>query len=64
MSSRRTAQKANFGLKFVLADAGVSYQLVKAGEEHPFLLAGTLGLRYWYTDTLPRDQGAGRHRPP
>ena len=47
----RIGLQANFGLKFVLADAGVSYQLVKAGEEHPFLLAGTLGLRYWYTDT-------------
>ena len=30
-------------LKFVIADAGVSYLLVKTGEEHPFLLAGTAG---------------------
>jgi hypothetical protein len=44
--------KADFGLKFVLADAGVSYQLLKTeSEDHPFLLAGTLGLRYWYTGT-------------
>jgi hypothetical protein len=43
--------KADFGLKFVLADAGVSYLLVKTESEHPFLLEGTLGLRYWYTDT-------------
>jgi hypothetical protein len=38
-------------LKFVIADAGVSYLLVKTGEEHPFVLAGTAGLRYWYADT-------------
>jgi len=38
-------------LKFVLANAGVSYQLIKTGSEHPFILEGTLGLRYWYTAT-------------
>jgi hypothetical protein len=38
-------------LKFVMANAGVSYLLVKTGEEHPFLLAGTAGIRYWHTDT-------------
>jgi hypothetical protein len=38
-------------LKFVLADAGMGYVLVKAGEEHPFILAGTVGVRYWYADT-------------
>ena len=41
----------NFGLKFVMANAGVSYLLLKTDEEHPFMLAGTAGLRYWYTDT-------------
>ena len=47
-----TGAQANFGLKFVLADAGVSYLIVQTeSSEHPFLLAGTLGLRYWYTDT-------------
>lgn len=43
--------KANFGLDFVLADAGISYVLVKTESEHPFVLQGTLGLRYWYTRT-------------
>src|SRR5882757_7651782 len=38
-------------LKFVLANAGVSYQLVKTESEHPFILAGTVGVRYWYADT-------------
>jgi len=37
-------------LKFVIADAGVSYNLVKTEGETPFILDGTLGLRYWYTD--------------
>ncbi len=46
----KAGAKADFGLKFVIADAGVSYLLVKTeSEDHPFLLAGTLGLRYWYT---------------
>jgi hypothetical protein len=38
-------------LKFVIADAGLAYVLVKAGEDHPFVLAGTAGIRFWYTDT-------------
>jgi len=38
-------------LKFVIADGGVSYVLVKTGEKHPFVLAGTAGLRYWYAAT-------------
>ena len=37
-------------LKIVIADAGMSYVLVKTGEEHPFILAGTAGIRYWHTD--------------
>jgi hypothetical protein len=43
--------KTDADLKFVLADAGVAYVFVKAGEEHPFVLAGILGVRYWYADT-------------
>jgi len=39
------------GLKFLEADAGASYLIVKAGEEHPFILEGTAGVRYWYADT-------------
>ena len=42
--------KADLGLKFLVADAGVSYLLVKTESEHPFLLEGTLGVRYWYVD--------------
>ncbi len=41
---RREMPTPGPALKFVLADAGVSYQLVKAEEEHPFLLAGTAGV--------------------
>ena len=43
--------KASLGLKFLLANAGLTYQLVKTESEHPFLLEGTAGVRYWYTDT-------------
>jgi hypothetical protein len=46
-------------LKFVLADAGVGYVLVKTGEEHPFVLAGTVGVRYWYADTGLTFKGSG-----
>lgn len=38
-------------LKFVVANAGVSYLLVKTGEEHPFTLTGTAGVRYWFVST-------------
>ena len=49
----------NFDLKFLIADAGLSYLLVKTESEHPFLLAGTLGVRYWYVnlDLTARDSG-------
>ncbi|HEX3857439.1 MAG TPA: hypothetical protein VHY30_09100 [Verrucomicrobiae bacterium] len=51
--------KTDVDLKFVLADAGVGYVLVKAGEEHPFILAGTVGVRYWYADTGLTFRGSG-----
>lgn len=51
--------KANFGLDFVLADAGISYVLVKTESEHPFVLQSTLGLRYWYTRTTLSIKDAG-----
>jgi hypothetical protein len=51
--------KTDADLKFVLADAGVGYVLVKAGEEHPFILAGTVGIRYWYADTGLTFRGSG-----
>lgn len=38
-------------LKFLISDAGLSYVLCKTGEEHPFVLAGNVGIRYWYTAT-------------
>jgi hypothetical protein len=43
--------QASSELKFLVADAGVSYLLLKTGTEHPFVLEGTLGVRYWYTST-------------
>jgi hypothetical protein len=39
------------GLKFLFADAGVGYVLVKTESEHPFLLEATAGARYWYAST-------------
>ena len=34
-------------LKFLILDGGVSYQLVKTAEAHPFVLEATAGVRYW-----------------
>jgi len=42
--------KADWDLKFLVSDAGMSYLLIKTESKHPFLLAGTLGVRYWYVD--------------
>jgi hypothetical protein len=36
------------GLKFLVADAGMGYLLVKTDSEHPLLLEATAGVRYWY----------------
>ena len=36
-------------LKFLIVDAGAFYRLLKTGEEHPFILEATAGLRYWGT---------------
>jgi hypothetical protein len=36
------------GLKFLVADAGMGYLIVKTDSEHPFLLEATAGVRYWY----------------
>ena len=44
--------KATVGLKFLVSDAGVGYTLVKTESEHPFILEGTAGVRYWYA-SLP-----------
>lgn len=38
-------------LKMTIAEAGMSYLLVKTESEHPFLLEGTLGVRYWKTES-------------
>ncbi|HTL72120.1 MAG TPA: hypothetical protein VL863_02360 [bacterium] len=38
-------------LKFLVANAGGSYQLIKTENEHPFILTGTAGVRFWYTST-------------
>lgn len=48
--------EANAGLKFLVANGGVSYLLVKTDSDHPFVLAGTAGIRYWYAEptlTIP-----------
>ena len=42
---------ASSELKFLVADAGVSYQLIKTETEHPFILAATAGIRYWHTES-------------
>src|SRR5438045_2433239 len=47
------------GLKFVIADAGVAYQIFKTESEHPFALDATLGLRYWYADNFIKVKDAG-----
>jgi hypothetical protein len=49
----------NDELKLWIVDAGVSYQLIKTADEHPFILEGTLGLRYWGTknELTLRDSG-------
>jgi hypothetical protein len=36
-------------LKFMIVNGGLSYQLLKTESEHPFILAGTAGVRFWYT---------------
>jgi hypothetical protein len=41
---------ADTELKFLIADAGASYRLAKAGEEHPFILEALAGIRYWHTE--------------
>jgi hypothetical protein len=48
------------GLKFLVSDAGVGYTLIKTESEHPFVLEGTAGVRYWYVSspaTLSDDMG-------
>jgi hypothetical protein len=40
--------KASAGLKFLYSDVAAGYQLIKTESEHPFLLEGTVGVRYWY----------------
>jgi hypothetical protein len=39
------------GLKFLDSDLVGGYQLIKTESEHPFLLEGTAGVRYWYAST-------------
>ncbi len=38
-------------LRFAVANAGLSYQLIRTETEHPFILTGTAGTRFWYTST-------------
>lgn len=39
------------GLKFLYSDAAVGYQLIKTESDHPFILEGTAGVRYWYVSS-------------
>src|SRR5450631_1155288 len=49
-------------LKFLIVDAGVSYQLYKTEGANPLILEGTLGLRYWGTknEMTIRDSGGNQ----
>lgn len=38
-------------LKFMIANGGLSYEIFKTENEHPFILEGTAGVRYWYAAT-------------
>jgi hypothetical protein len=40
--------KSSAGLKFLYSDLAGGYQLIKTESEHPFILEGTAGVRYWY----------------
>lgn len=52
--------RTDTGLKFLMANADVSYQLVKTESEHPFMLAATAGVRFWYISaTLSHHTGFG-----
>jgi hypothetical protein len=42
--------KGSAELKFLVADAGVGYTLVKTESAHPFMLEATAGARYWYAE--------------
>jgi hypothetical protein len=41
----------NYGLKFVVGNVGGSYVLYKSDGDHPLILTGTAGIRYWYTSS-------------
>ena len=43
---------SSLGLKFLYSDLVGGYQLVHTGTDRPFILEGTLGVRYWYA-SLP-----------
>jgi hypothetical protein len=38
-------------LKFLYSDLAAGYQLIKTESEHPFILEGTAGVRYWYASS-------------
>jgi hypothetical protein len=46
-------------LKLIISDFGAAYRLVKLGEERPFILEGTAGLRYWYVGSDLTLRGPG-----
>ena len=46
-------------LKFLVADGGVLYRLLKTDEERPFILEATAGLRFWYRNELTLRDSTG-----
>jgi len=46
-----TAGNAYAQLKLTIAEGGGFYRFVQLGEDHPFILEGLVGVRYWNTDT-------------
>jgi len=57
--SKFSAQADDFILKLVISDFGAIYRLIKLGEERPFILEGTAGLRYWYVGSDLTLRGPG-----
>ena len=54
---------ASSTLKLGIVNAGLSYVLVKTEGKHPFMLAETVGLRYWYLSEDLKVTGPGPLNP-
>ena len=49
-------------LKFLVANAGASYELIKTESAHPFILAATAGVRFFYVSTSLDHRSANGQR--